>query len=999
MAQRRRLTLLFSLVLLFLVTLVQGSLANRAPDALTIEDTEFGMAFINSAEALRSTTRIQRGITSGAKLDRFPLYWDQVEATGGVFNWVAQDAALRANEQQGLGTLAILLGTSPAYWPRTQRMPAQMPRVGDGIRRRLAGVQERRANCGDVSGTPPATGLYNAIFTDGTDVPAVGKSVSSSNPWAYYVEQAVKRYQPGGTAGMNVQYWEVWNEPDLCHFWGGTSQEYVRLLKVAYLVIKHVDPDATVMWGGLALFGPKYSGAADFLVEMVSGIKNDPLAASYNGFFDAATIHQYSNVVHGFTYSRKVQRALTGTGWENKPIWVTESGVPICDSYPGPDCPSPYRGNQNEQAAYIWQNIAYTRLAGNKAPIFHFQLHDDGGNECRTEPPADGFGLFTNEPGVQCVPHNAEARLAYYAYLEATQQFPNTELLWGDIQDTKFRRVAFYHPESKERRLLVWAIDNRGGTVSVDATGSSARRIALNGSEVTLTPVNGSYQIALSGATSQNQLGESIYTIGGIPYLLIETDTEPPTATMDDLLPVSPPSFQVEWEVSDLGSGVEENSVAIYSSQGDSGVWEVWLSNQPANGSATFTGEGGETYRFAVIAEDRAGNRNSTLVELANTVVTDGTESINVSGQVYTMRGEAASWANVKVGETSIKANVTGTFTMALTFGQWDVKVEEQTERYGVTLLTDTTFSLLLPPISNPVINGDFETESAVGISGWDASGSSSETLEEQLGTRDNALRLASAFVADPFVPGDNGGSGGNSTVSQQLTVPTGSPYLALYYNVESAETDGGNGSCSNSALLHDKFEVIIAKEGQPANYVHCQEVSSEWKWGFFDLSAYAGDQITLIFNVYESSAINHTSVLLDLITIGESPVLAAPTATPTATPTVTMTPTRTNTATTTPTFTVTPTYTTTHTTTPTSTPTVTQTASVTPTPGAIQTIATTQTATATPTGTGTPTPTITSTPTATATASATATPTMTVTPTPTATPTNWFLYMPIIMR
>ena len=999
MRSQIRLILLFLFLLLFPATaFVQGSLASRAPDALTIQDTEFGMAFINSAEELRSTTRIQRGITSGAKLDRFPLYWDKVEPTNGAFNWVPQDAALRANEQQGLGTLAILLGTSPAHWPNNRRMPAQMPRVGDGIRNRLAGVQERSASC-DVSGTPPATGLYNAIFTDGSDVPAVGKSVSTSNPWAYYVEQAVKRYQPGGTAGTNVQYWEVWNEPDLCHFWGGTSQEYVRLLKVAYLVIKHVDPDATVMWGGLALFGPKYSGAADFLAEMISGIRNDPLAASHNGFFDVAAIHQYSNVVHGFTYSRQVQRALTGTGWENKAIWVTESGVPICDSYPGPDCPSPYRGNQDEQASYIWQNIAYTRLAGNNAPIFHFQLHDDGGNQCQPSPPADGFGLFTNEPGVQCVPHNAEPRLAYYAYLQATQQFPYTEVLWGDIQDTKFRRVAFYHPESKERRLLVWAIDNRGGTVSVPATSSSARRIALDGSEVTLTPVNGSYQIALSGATSQNQLGESIYTIGGVPYLLIETDTEPPTATMDDLLPVSAPSFQVAWEASDLGSGVQDNSVAIYSSQGDSELWEVWLSNQPANGSATFTGQTGETYRFAVIAEDRAGNRNSTIVELASTVVTDGSENITVSGQVYTMRGAAASWANVKVGETTVQANATGFFSMALPFGQWDVKVEEQTERYGVTLLADTTFSLLLPPVSNPVNNGDFETESPVGVSGWDASGSSIETVEEQLGTSDNALRLSSAFVSDPFVPGSGGSSGGNSTISQQLTVPAGNPYLALYYKVESTETDGGNGSCNNTALLHDKFEIILAKDGDPANYLHCQEVSSDWQWGFFDLSAYAGDQVTLIFNLYESSATNHTSALLDLITIGESPILTAPTPTATATPTMTMTPIVTNTATTTPVVTNTVTTTPIITNTATITATVTSTPTSTQTPTVTQTVIVSQTPTVTSTPTVSQTPTVTPTPTVTSTPTSTPTPTMTVTPTPTATPTGWFVYVPLIMR
>jgi hypothetical protein len=98
-------------------------------------------------------------------------------------------------------------------------------------------------------------------------------------------------------------------------------------------------------------------------------------------------------------------------------------------------------------------------------------------------------------------------------------------------------------------------------------------------------------------------------------------------------------------------------------------------------------------------------------------------------------------------------------------------------------------------------------------------------------------------------------GSGGNSAISQQLTVPAGKPSitatasrLALLYKVESAETDGGNGSCDDSTILHDKFEMIIEKNGD-LEQIHCQEVASDWQYAFFDLSAYAAEEITLSFN------------------------------------------------------------------------------------------------------------------------------------------------------
>lgn len=868
----------FVLILLLFVfaLLVKASWAEPPSDILTISNTELGIAFVNSAEDLRGVTRIQRGIETGAKLDRFPLYWNNIEPVAGQFNWNNQDTALRSNEQQGLGTLAILLGTSQAYWPRGQRVPSQMTRVGDSRRLLLQEGREAFRSCDDA--IRPPRDLNNKIFADGSDTPGPGKAINPANPWARFVEQAVARYKPGGTAQLNVRYWEVWNEPDLCHFWDGSAQEYARLLKVAYMVIKHVDPEATVMWAGFALFGSKYDGNADFLVEMVTAIRNDPDAASHNGFFDVAAVHNYSNVTNSYDNVMRIKNALAGTGWENKSIWVTESGVPVCGAFPGPDCPSNYRANPEEQAAYVWQNIAYSRLANNNGPIFHFQLHDDGGNECLPSPPADGFGLFTNEASSQCVPHNAQPRLAYNAYQLAGQYFPDTELLWADVHNGTIRRMAFYHPATKERRVLVWATDNRSGTAHVPATSDSGRLVSVDGSDVAVNHEALVYDFSVPGATNQNQPGDNSYTIGGKPYLLIEKDTYPPTATMNELFTLSQPTFNVRWEVTDRGSHVQPDSVTVLS-QTENGEWQTWLSNQPATGSAFFTGEPGVRYRFSVQATDRAGNSNNLLLPLAETVINDGTQVASVSGQVLTTRGQPAAWARVSVGPATFLSNATGRFALNVPLGEWDVKVQNQVIRNGLSFMEDTpSLSLLLPPNNNPVVNGNFEQESSVSIPGWQPSGSSPLTREKIANTQENVLHLASTFVADPFVPGDNGqGSGGNSTISQQLTVPAGNPHLALTYKVESQETDGGNGSCGNPSVYHDKFEILIFKGSDPPNYILCQETGSDWRYAFFDLSDYAGQQITLTFNLYQSSAARQTSALIDLVTIGESPQLSPP--------------------------------------------------------------------------------------------------------------------------
>ena len=486
-----------------------------------------GLVFVNSAEDLRSPQRIQRGIDAGAELDRFPLYWHLAEPQPGVFDWSQVDAAIQANLAQGLNTLPIFLGTPPHYFPEPVSVDqvVPMPPVGGGPTReglQKPGSGPMMENGCTVQGTPPSQNLFVPIFDDGTDIPGPGKSINPNNYWARFIFKAVERYRPGGPAGTAVRYWELWNEPDLCHFFGGSVDEYARMLKVGYLAIEQADPDARMMWGGLALYGPKYEGGQHFLNDLVARLKADPMAVQYSGFFDYPAIHQYSTSTHGYTYKTYIRNALTGTPWRYKPIWVTESGVPVCGSFPGPECPSPYRGTAQDQAAYIWQNIAYSRIGGNEGPIFHFQLHDDCGNIPSPVPPADAFGLITNAPSAPCPPHIAEPRPSYTAYQLAKSYLVDGRFLFSDMPLYGMRRFVVEHEMLNERRTMLWAVYGSNVTYNLQATGSSALVLRPDGSTDVVTPVNGQYTFTLPASTNQNQPGSSTYTIGGYPFLVIE---------------------------------------------------------------------------------------------------------------------------------------------------------------------------------------------------------------------------------------------------------------------------------------------------------------------------------------------------------------------------------------------------------------------------------------------------------------------------------------------
>lgn len=51
-----------------------------------------------------------------------------------------------------------------------------------------------------------------------------------------------------------VSAWQIWNEPDPSqNFWGGTTEQYVDMMKLAYPSIKQSDPNVKVVLGGPSL--------------------------------------------------------------------------------------------------------------------------------------------------------------------------------------------------------------------------------------------------------------------------------------------------------------------------------------------------------------------------------------------------------------------------------------------------------------------------------------------------------------------------------------------------------------------------------------------------------------------------------------------------------------------------------------------------------------------------------------------------------------------------
>lgn len=521
----------------------------------------YGVNFISSAEAPADEQQYQNGLATGATWNRWPIYWFFVETAPDQFDWSTVDTAVNGDVAHGLRTNAILLGTPGFYTTALARQP-------DPARPATL----RNFSLTATNSATPA-GLYDPIFSDGSDAPGPGKRINPDNKWARFVHAAVTRYRPGGIlaqannwpAGAGVTHWEVWNEPDLPWFWDGSLPDYARLLKVAYLTIKQADPDAVVLTAGMANALPEYS---NYYADVLAIYDGDPMAAQYNYFHDIFATHNYFDAWQSWFHVWRGGRVMGAYGLE-KPIWLTETGVPAWNDYPGPvwDATSALRATMSEQADYLIQNAFYALFAGADA-YFHFQLYDGCGNQ----PPGTDFpphngelcdasgnlidnpdypcagdanGLFRNPNDAVCFtqhpgPESGRPNLAAYQVL--TTYLRDVTPYWrkrpgeekcigpGNVMVPGQEWIAFYQPATGKRIVGMWALCGEGETAVIEATNpaGAALLIAPDGETQTLTAHNGAYTIPLPGATNRNTHVDgsvpAYYPIGGRPFILVEPD-------------------------------------------------------------------------------------------------------------------------------------------------------------------------------------------------------------------------------------------------------------------------------------------------------------------------------------------------------------------------------------------------------------------------------------------------------------------------------------------
>jgi hypothetical protein len=209
---------------------------------------------------------------------RWQLEWDRIEPSQGSFNWSPADHLVGVLAAHGMRTVPLVWG-SPDW---VAKSPA----------------------------TPPLD------------------SAAQEQAWRDFLAAAVARYGPGGSYWANgyrekygaratplpVQTWQIWNEPNLSHFWapGPEPRRYAKLVRISHDAIKNQDPKARILLAGMP------GKAWEFLDTFYSvpGIKRD---------FDTAALHPYGSDLSEVRYSiQSVRHVMKIHGDAATPLWLTE---------------------------------------------------------------------------------------------------------------------------------------------------------------------------------------------------------------------------------------------------------------------------------------------------------------------------------------------------------------------------------------------------------------------------------------------------------------------------------------------------------------------------------------------------------------------------------------------------------------------------------------------------------------------------------------------------
>lgn len=245
--------------------------------------------------------------------------------------------------------------------------------------------------------------------------------------FANYAYRVVSRYKD------RAKIWSLWNEPNILPFWSPQPDpaRYAQMMKAVRAAVRRADPEAQICAPVIAPLGAWDRKFVERLYQL--GIHKD---------FDIFDYHYYRNHPPETEVPKELAeiRAVMRRHGDDKPIWVSESGV----NSPIGDKPESY----DRQAAYVVRNQLLCLALGVKR-FFYFDLQNWHDNP---------EGSWDASLGL--VEAGGNKKPSFQAYKTLVAEVDHKEIVgrgnpFGD-GGKDVECVLIHDPRTKEYTLAVW---------------------------------------------------------------------------------------------------------------------------------------------------------------------------------------------------------------------------------------------------------------------------------------------------------------------------------------------------------------------------------------------------------------------------------------------------------------------------------------------------------------------------------------------------------------
>lgn len=507
--------------------------------------------------------------------------------------------------------------------------------------------------------------VFKNVYLPIWNVDANGnKTVNPDNYYAQYVANVVANY------GSNIKFYEIWNEPDFTYGSNGYAAKgaagnwfdnapaasdltnlqapvfyYIRMLHIAYEVIKSMSPNSMVATGGLG-----YSSFLDVLLRYTDNPDNGKVTSAYpltgGAYFDVLSFHSYpfyelaqwSNAQGKMVYTRhsdgNADRFLVdkqafntvlsnyqydGSKYPAKYFICTESNVP---SRSDPNNPGQY-GTPEMQRNFVIKALVSAQVNGVKQ-MYLYALDNGPGNTPVNEndfmgiynylaPVSPGQETLTDEGTAYKTVSNQLRGLGYDASATATLKLPATAggAVFSGLQNGV-----------QTQKIVVWArttvdeSESGSATITLPASsGSAFKQFAWN---------------AGSDTTAYVRISGNTINLTTAPVFLVSSAAAPALASLKansgQAATITLPASTITLD----GSASTATNTTITSWTWKEVTGAVSSIQSAGSAKTTVSGLKQGTYSYQLNIADNSGHKDSAQVTITvNAAATTGTVLAN----------------------------------------------------------------------------------------------------------------------------------------------------------------------------------------------------------------------------------------------------------------------------------------------------------------------------------------------------------------------------------